>query len=131
MVVALTGSVFQVFTCAVTGYALAKLNFPGKNFFFFLVILTFLIPPQIIIIPLYVIFGKLDWLNTPLVFLVPALFGQGLKSALFIIIFRQFFKSMPIACQNLSVHDPYKRCPSKKPMGDYLLLVHIEHPASN
>lgn len=105
MLVALAGSIFQVFTCAITGYALAKLRFPGKNIFFFFVILTFLIPPQIIIIPLYVIFGKLGWLNTPLVFLVPALFGQGLRSALFIIIFRQFFKSMPIALEEAAKLD--------------------------
>jgi len=93
--IALAGSLIQTFVCAVTGYALARLRFPGRSLVFVLVLLTFLIPPQLLVIPLYVIFGKLGWLNTPLVFLVPALFGQGLKSALFIIIFRQFFMSQP------------------------------------
>lgn len=105
MLVALVSSVFQVFTCAVTGYALARLRFPGRNLMFFLVILTFLIPPQIVIIPLYVIFSNLGWLNTPYVFLIPALFGQGLRSALFVIIFRQFFKSMPMSLEEAAKLD--------------------------
>ncbi|MFK7692101.1 carbohydrate ABC transporter permease [Paenibacillus sp. HJGM_3] len=103
--IALFGSLIQVCVCALTGYALAKLKFPGKGLAQFLVFLTFLVPPQIIIIPLYVIFSKLGWLNTPLVFLVPALFGQGLRSALFIIIFRQFFKTLPDALEEAAKLD--------------------------
>ncbi|MFD0716245.1 carbohydrate ABC transporter permease [Paenibacillus sp. GCM10027626] len=105
LVIALFGSIFQVLSCAVTGYALARLKFPGKKIIFALVILTFLVPPQIIIIPLFIIFSKLGWLNTPLVFLVPALFGQGIKSALFILIFRQFFKSLPAALEEAAKID--------------------------
>ncbi|MDR6549118.1 carbohydrate ABC transporter permease [Paenibacillus qinlingensis] len=103
--IALFGSLIQVLICGMTGYALARLKFPGKKLIFGLVFLTFLIPPQIIIIPLYVIFSKLGWLNTPFVFLVPALFGQGLKSALFIIIFRQFFNSLPKALEEAAMID--------------------------
>ncbi|SDS23898.1 carbohydrate ABC transporter membrane protein 2, CUT1 family [Paenibacillaceae bacterium GAS479] len=103
--IALFGSLIQVFICGMTGYALARLKFPGKSIFFGLVFLTFLIPPQIIIIPLYVIYSKLGWLNTPFVFLIPALFGQGLKSALFIIIFRQFFRSLPKALEEAALID--------------------------
>lgn len=103
--IASIGSVIQVFVCAITGYALARLKFPGKSIVFVLVFLTFLIPPQIIIIPLYIIFSKLGWLNTPYVFLVPALFGQGVKSALFIIIFSQFFRTLPKALEEAAQID--------------------------
>jgi multiple sugar transport system permease protein len=92
---ALSCSLVQVLVCALTGYALARLAVPFKGLITALVILTFLVPPQIIIIPLYVIFSKLELLNTIFVFLVPAIFGQGLKSALFILIFRQFFHAQP------------------------------------
>ncbi|UVI27308.1 carbohydrate ABC transporter permease [Paenibacillus spongiae] len=95
LTIALFGSLLQVFSCALTGYALARLKFPGKNLFFFLILVTFLIPPQITIVPLYMVFNKLGWLNTPFVFLIPALLGQGMRGALFIIIFRQFFLSQP------------------------------------
>lgn len=103
--IAISCSLVQVLICAMTGYALAKLSIPFKGLFTALVILTFLIPPQIIIIPLYVIYSKLGLLNTPFVFLIPAFFGQGLKSALFILIFRQFFKSQPISLEEAAKLD--------------------------
>jgi multiple sugar transport system permease protein len=105
MTIALFGSVLQVFTCALTGYALARLKFPGKNLFFFLILLAFLIPPQLTIVPLYMIYSELGWINTPFVFLVPALFGQGLRGALFIVIFRQFFLSQPKALEEAAKID--------------------------
>ncbi|TNJ66414.1 carbohydrate ABC transporter permease [Paenibacillus hemerocallicola] len=88
-------AVLQVLSCSLTGYALARLRFPLRGLWFFLVLLTFLIPPQTILIPLYMLYQKLEMLRTPLPFLVPALFGQGLKGALFVIIFRQFFRTLP------------------------------------
>ncbi|MFD0715981.1 carbohydrate ABC transporter permease [Paenibacillus sp. GCM10027626] len=105
LTIALVGSVLQVFSCALTGYALARLNFPGKGLFFFLILVTFLIPPQLTIIPLYMTFKELGWLNTPFVFLIPALFGQGMRGALFIIIFRQFFLTQPKALEEAARMD--------------------------
>ncbi|GGG54607.1 MULTISPECIES: carbohydrate ABC transporter permease [Paenibacillus] len=93
--IAVTCSLVQVVVCAMTGYALARLSVPFKGLITALIILTFLIPPQVIIIPLYVIFSKMGLLNSLFVFLIPAIFGQGLKGALFILIFRQFFRSQP------------------------------------
>ncbi len=103
--IALACSIIQVIVCSLSGYALAKLYFPGRGLVTFCVILTFLIPPQIIIIPLFVIYSKLGLLNTPFVFIVPALFGQGLRSALFILIFRQFFKSQPVTLEEAAKLD--------------------------
>ncbi|MFD0711475.1 carbohydrate ABC transporter permease [Paenibacillus sp. GCM10027626] len=105
LTIALSSSLIQVVVCSMTGYALAKLEFPGRGVVTFLVILTFLVPPQIIIIPLYVIYSKLGLLNTPFVFIVPAIFGQGVRSALFIIIFRQFFKTQPITLEEAAKLD--------------------------
>lgn len=102
---ALVGSVLQVFSCAITGYALARLHFPGKNVFFFLVIVTFLVPPQITVVPLYMIYYKLGWLYTPWVVFVPALLAQGIRGALFIIIFRQFFLTQPKALEEAAKMD--------------------------
>lgn len=104
-ILSLSCSIVQVFVCAMTGYALARLSVPFKGLITALVILTFLIPPQVIIIPLYVIYSKLHLLNTIFVFLVPAIFGQGLKAALFILIFRQFFKSQPMSLEEAAKLD--------------------------
>jgi multiple sugar transport system permease protein len=99
------GSLLQVLSCSITGYALARLRFPGKNIFFVLIIVTFLVPPQITVIPLYMIYDQLNWLDTPLVVFIPALFGQGLRGALFIIIFRQFFLAQPKALEEAAKMD--------------------------
>ncbi|MCC3374003.1 carbohydrate ABC transporter permease [Cohnella sp. REN36] len=104
-VLSISCSLVQVLVCAMTGYALARLAVPFKGLLTALVILTFLIPPQIVIIPLYVIFSKLGLLNTPFVFLIPALFGQGLKAGLFILIFRQFFRAQPASLEEAAKLD--------------------------
>lgn len=93
--ISVTAALLQLVSCALTGYAFARLVIPGKNFLFLIVLLTFLIPPQTVGISLFVMYSKLEWINTPYPFLVPAVFAQGLKGALFIIIFRQFFATLP------------------------------------
>ena len=93
--VSVSAAVLQTASCALTGYAFARLYIPGKNILFAVVLLTFIIPPQTVGIALFVMYSKLGWINTPLPFLVPAVFAQGLKGALFIIIFRQFFSTQP------------------------------------
>ncbi len=92
---ALSTAVIQVIMCAFTGYAFARLHIPGKNFFFLLVIVTFLVPQEILVIPLLMWYAKFHWMNTLFPFIIPAIFSQGLKAPLFIIIFRQFFARLP------------------------------------
>jgi len=93
--ISIAASLLQMGSCAIAGYAFARMKIPGKSIFFFIVLMTFLIPPQTLSIPLYVLYSKLGWLNTPLPLLIPGLFAQGLKGAIFIVIFRQFFATLP------------------------------------
>lgn len=88
-------SLMQMASCALAGYGFARMRIPGKGVLYLIVLLTFLIPPQTLSIPLHVLYSKLGWLNTPLPLLIPGLFAQGLKGAIFIIIFRQFFATLP------------------------------------
>jgi multiple sugar transport system permease protein len=89
------GSLFHVVSCSLAGYAFAKYNFPLKNFLFFLLILSFLIPPQTILIPLFMLVKELGWLGTKFSILGQALFAQGIRGALYVIIFTQFFRTLP------------------------------------
>lgn len=75
---------------SMAGYALAKMNFPGKNFIFIIVLATMMIPFQMIITPLYVMVAKLNWHNTMIGLTVPFLWN-----ALYIFMFRQFFMTIP------------------------------------
>jgi multiple sugar transport system permease protein len=86
----------QMVSCALVGFGFARFQFPGKNILFGLMLITFIIPTQVVMIPLFLLFEQYGMLGTPLPFIVPALFAGGLKSALFILIFTQFFRSIPL-----------------------------------
>jgi len=93
--ISLIPAIGQTLSAAFIGYGFARIKFPGREFLFFLVIFTFLVPPETIIVPLFILYKNLGWINTYNPFIVPAFFGHGLKGALFIIIFRQFFRLQP------------------------------------
>jgi len=95
MIVTIPSAIFQVFSCAVAGYAFGRLDFPFKRFFFVMLVLVFVVPPQAQIIPLIWTYRGLGILNTPLVFYGPALFGHGVRGSLFVFVFMQFFRKLP------------------------------------
>ena len=80
----------SVFFSAMAAYACARLNFPGKNIFFGLVLFQMMIPSQIFIIPQFLFVQKLGLLNT-----VSALIVPGIVSAFGTFLLRQFFMGLP------------------------------------
>jgi multiple sugar transport system permease protein len=94
-IVSTLSACFQVLSCAIAGYAFARLTFPFKRFWFAALLFTFIMPPQITILPSILTFKELGWINTYWPLIVPTLFGHGLKGALFVLIFRQFFATLP------------------------------------
>jgi len=77
---------------SMVGYALAKLNFFGKEALYLLIMFTMMIPFQITLIPQYVLMVKLQWTDTYLALIVPSM-----MSGLGIILFRQSFRGIPDA----------------------------------
>ena len=65
--------VFACLTATMAGYAFGRLRFPGKNFFFSLILIQMMIPSQIFIIPQYTMASKLGWLNTTMGLVFPGL----------------------------------------------------------
>ncbi len=95
-------SLVQVISCAVTGYGFARFRFKGKGFLFIIVIMMILVPPQVIALPLYSQFRhfgigdlSVNLIDNSLTMYLPALTGNGIRSGLMILIFRQFFKGLP------------------------------------
>jgi multiple sugar transport system permease protein len=80
----------SVLFSAMAAYACARLNFPGKNIFFGLVLFQMMIPGQIFIVPQFLIIQKLGLLNT-----VSALIFPGIVSAFGTFLLRQFFMGLP------------------------------------
>ena len=88
-------AIVQVYTCAIAGYAFARLQFPFKRLAFVLLILSYIVPPQTVFMPLIEVYRTLGVINSPMSFILPSVFGAGLKGSLFIIIYMQFFKKLP------------------------------------
>ncbi|SFM24557.1 carbohydrate ABC transporter membrane protein 2, CUT1 family (TC 3.A.1.1.-) [Gracilibacillus orientalis] len=77
-----------LFLCSLAGFAFAKLKFKGKNFLFIAILVTMMIPPQLGLIPQYIIVTKLDWLND-----LKAIIFPGLIDAFGIFWMRQYISS--------------------------------------
>ena len=88
-------SLLQMLSCSLVGYGLARFRFTGKTLVIGMVVLTFLIPAQVTFIPQYLMYRDLGLLYSLKAYLLPALFGQGMKSAIFILVFFQFFAQLP------------------------------------
>jgi ABC-type glycerol-3-phosphate transport system permease component len=73
------------------GYAFARLRFRGNKTLFLLMLATMMLPGQVTMIPVFLLFRSLGWIDTFLPLTVPAFFG----SAFFIFMFRQFFMQIP------------------------------------
>jgi len=80
----------NVFSNSFIAYGFAKLEFPGKNVLFALVLSTMMIPSFVTMIPQYVLFSKIGWVGTYLPLIVPAFFGNAFN----IFLLRQFYLSI-------------------------------------
>lgn len=106
----------EIFSCAIAAYGFARFKFRGRGLLFGLVLLTAIVPVQILVIPLFLNYkyfdfagilsliyniagvqdgAFLDLTDTGFTFWLPSLFGVGLRSGLFIFIYRQFFMGLP------------------------------------
>src|SRR5450432_363411 len=87
---------------SLVAYGFARLKFPGRNLWFFLTIASIMLPPQVTLVPLYILFHQLGWLNTFLPLIVPSWFGGG---ALNIFLMRQFFLGIPRELDEAAIMD--------------------------
>lgn len=81
-----------VLTASMAGFALARIRFPGRSVCFTLVIVSMLIPAHVLLVPRFLLFDQLGWINTYKPLIVPAWLGGG---AFNIFLFRQVFRTMP------------------------------------
>jgi multiple sugar transport system permease protein len=93
LIIALGVELGQLISVPIAGYAFARLQFPGRKVLFGVLLGTLMLPYYVTIIPQYLIFRHLGWLNTYFPLTVPSFFGFG--AAFFIFMFRQFFLGIP------------------------------------
>ena len=87
------GSVVGItLSCSISAYAFARIDFPGRNVFFALMIGTLLLPFHVVIIPQYIVFNRLGLVDT----FVPLLIGKFLAAeAFFVFLMVQFMRNLP------------------------------------
>ena len=76
MVISALVLIGRVFSCTVVAYGLTHVDWPGKNVLFAIVLATMMLPGQVTMIPVYIIYNKLGWINSIRPLVVPAFFGS-------------------------------------------------------
>lgn len=104
--VTLFGVTGTVITSALVGYGFARLRAPGLNILFGICLATLMLPSQVTMIPVFLIFSRLGWIDTHLPLWVPAWFGGGAWN---IFLFRQFFASIPRELEEAAMLDGASR----------------------
>ncbi|MEZ4733694.1 MAG: carbohydrate ABC transporter permease [Caldilineaceae bacterium] len=89
--IALFSVVGEILASSLVAYAFARLRWPGRDLFFILTISAMMLPIQVRMIPLFLIFKQLGWINTHLPLIVPHFFGSAFE----IFLLRQNFRGLP------------------------------------
>ncbi|WP_185443728.1 carbohydrate ABC transporter permease [Kribbella qitaiheensis] len=101
VLIAVVGTAGTLLSSSLAGYALARFTFPGQRALLMVILLTLMVPAQVTLIPQYVIFRNLGWIDTPLPIIVPMLFGSALPT----FFFRQFFLTLPQELEDAAAVD--------------------------
>ena len=120
-VISVVTSALQIFSTCLAGYGFARFRFRFRGILFTLAVLSIMVPPQMLNMPNYLIFKNFDFfglyqfmtgrpspvslIDSPLSYWLPAALGQGLKTGLFILIFRQFFSGLPVELEEAALID--------------------------
>ncbi len=91
----------RLISCTLVAYGFARLNAPGKNVLFTILLATLMLPRAAILIPEYILFNKLGWVDTFLPLIVPAWFGEAYA----IFLMRQFFMTIPRELEEAALID--------------------------
>lgn len=93
LIIVVLSIVGNIFSCALAAYAFARMHFTGRKLFFTLMLGTLMLPGHVLLVPQYIVFSKLGWLDTYLPLVVPNFMATN---AFFIFLMVQFMKSLPV-----------------------------------
>lgn len=124
IVISLVSTCLQLITCSLAGYGLARFKFKGNGVLFGFVLFSILVPMQTVAIPMFMQFRFFDFFgignliglftgkpltanlyNTPFALYLPAILGNGIRGGLYIFIFRQFLKGVPMDLEDAAYID--------------------------
>lgn len=91
LILIIGNTVGTLLSSSIVAYPLARMNFRGRELVFSLILMTMMVPSYVTIIPQYILFKQLGWLDTFLPIIVPAFFAYPYN----VFLFRQFYRSIP------------------------------------
>lgn len=92
LIIAVSATIGAVLSCSLVAYSMARIPWPGRNILFVITVATLMLPFQVTLVPLFLVFKNLGWVGDFRPLIVPHFFG----SALYIFLLRQFFMSIPM-----------------------------------
>jgi len=92
LIIAVSATIGALISCSLVAYSLARIPWPGRNALFILTVATLMLPFQVTLIPLFLVFKNLGWVGDFRPLIVPHFFG----TALYIFLLRQFFMTIPM-----------------------------------
>jgi multiple sugar transport system permease protein len=92
MVIVIFNQIAVLVTASLVGYGFARIEFPGRNFWFAVALATMMLPYYVTMVPQFIMFSRFGWMNSNLPLIIPYFFGGG---AFNVFLFRQFFRGIP------------------------------------
>jgi multiple sugar transport system permease protein len=92
MLIVILNQIAILGTSSLVGYGFARIKFPGRDFWFGVTLATMMLPFYVTMVPQFIMFSRLGWMNSYLPLTVPYFFGGG---AFNVFLFRQFFRTIP------------------------------------
>jgi len=105
LIITVTSTIGTVLCTILTGYAFARLRFRGRDTVFSLLLATLMLPYVVTMIPIYIFFSRLHWVNTFWPLILPNFFGE----AFYIFLLRQFFRTIPVELEDAARIDGASR----------------------
>ncbi|MGM7721612.1 carbohydrate ABC transporter permease [Metabacillus sp. Hm71] len=105
MLVVIPVTVFTIIVSSLAAYAFARIQFFGRNLIFMMLLASLMIPATVTLIPQFIIFSKLSWLDSLKPLIIPGLFGNAFA----IFLLRQFFLTLPADIEEAAMIDGCSR----------------------
>lgn len=102
MIVTVSTLVGGLLSASLVAYGFARTRFPGRDFLFMVMLSGLMLPYMVTLIPQFVLFRNLGWINTLLPLIVPAFFGGN---PFYIFLLRQFFRGLPVDLEDAAKLD--------------------------